>query len=57
MRLLKARDPLAPGLAIDAARAELGLPDRDLVEALAAWPAGGSGQRIEAAVSCDDFLL
>jgi selenocysteine-specific elongation factor len=45
-----ARDPLAAGLAIDAARAELGLPDRDLVEALAAWSAGsGSGPRIEAA--------
>jgi selenocysteine-specific elongation factor len=44
-----ARDPLAPGLAIDAARAELGLPDRNLVEALAAWPASsGSGTRIEA---------
>jgi selenocysteine-specific elongation factor len=44
-----ARDPLAPGLAIDAARAELGLPDRGLVEALAAWPAsGGSAKRIEA---------
>jgi selenocysteine-specific elongation factor len=34
------RDPLAPGLAVDAARAELGLPDRDLVEALAAWRPG-----------------
>jgi len=34
------RDPLAPGLAVDAARAELGLPDRSLVEALAAWRAG-----------------
>jgi selenocysteine-specific elongation factor len=33
------RDPLAPGLSVDAARAELGLPDRDLVEALAAWRA------------------
>jgi selenocysteine-specific elongation factor len=45
-----ARDPLAPGLAVDAARAELGLPDRDLVEALAARPASssGSGKRIEA---------
>ena len=44
-----AGDPLAPGLAIDAARAELGLPGRDLVEALAAWPASsGSGGRIEA---------
>ena len=31
-----ARDPLAPGLQVDAARAELGLPDRALVEALAA---------------------
>jgi len=36
------RDPLAPGLPVDAARAELGLPDRDLVEALAAWRAEGS---------------
>jgi selenocysteine-specific elongation factor len=35
-----ARDPLAPGLPIDAARAELGLPARDLVEALAAWDDG-----------------
>jgi selenocysteine-specific elongation factor len=44
-----AGDPLAPGLAIDAARAELGLPARDLVEALAAWPASSaSGGRIEA---------
>ena len=41
-----ARDPLAAGLPVDAARAELGLPDRDLVEALAAWrPPGGTGQR------------
>jgi selenocysteine-specific elongation factor len=31
-----ARDPLSPGLPVDAARAELGLPDRGLVEALAA---------------------
>jgi selenocysteine-specific elongation factor len=38
------RDPLAPGLPVDAARAQLGLPDRGLVEALAAWrPAGGTG--------------
>lgn len=37
-----ARDPLAPGLAVDAARAELGLPDRDLVEALAAGHTTGS---------------
>jgi selenocysteine-specific elongation factor len=44
-----ARDPLAPGLPVDAARAELGLPRRDLVEALAAWPASsGPGERIEA---------
>jgi len=34
------RDPLAPGLPVDAARAELGLPDRGLAEALAAWRAG-----------------
>jgi len=39
-----ARDPLAPGLPLDAARAELGLPDRALVEALAARrPGGGAG--------------
>ncbi len=37
-----ARDPLAPGLPVDAARAELGLPGRDLVEALAAGQATGS---------------
>jgi len=36
------RDPLAPGLPVDAARAELGLPDRGLVEALAAWRPSGS---------------
>jgi selenocysteine-specific elongation factor len=43
------RDPLAPGLPVDAARAELGLPDRDLVEALAAWRADGStGEPIDA---------
>jgi selenocysteine-specific elongation factor len=44
-----ARDPLAPGLPVDAARAELGLPDRDLVEALAAGPAnGGAGEPLHA---------
>jgi selenocysteine-specific elongation factor len=39
------RDPLAPGLPVDAVRAELGLPGRDLVEALAAWrpPDGADG--------------
>ncbi|HEX4658632.1 MAG TPA: SelB C-terminal domain-containing protein, partial [Streptosporangiaceae bacterium] len=37
-----ARDPLAPGLPVDAARAELGLPDRALVEALAARRPGDS---------------
>jgi selenocysteine-specific elongation factor len=43
------RDPLAPGLPVDAARAELGLPGRDLVEALAAWcPHGGTYGPIEA---------
>ena len=40
----QARDPLAPGLPVEAARAELGLPDRDLVEALAAWPATGGAE-------------
>ncbi len=43
-----ARDPLAPGLPVDAARAELGLPGRDLVEALAAWQPGGAARPIEA---------
>src|SRR5215831_965710 len=38
-----ARDPLAPGLPLDAARAELGLPDRALVEALVAHRSGGGG--------------
>jgi selenocysteine-specific elongation factor len=43
------RDPLALGLPVDAARAELGLPDRGLVEALAAWRQdGGAGNLIEA---------
>jgi len=37
-----ARDPLATGLPADAARAELGLPSRALVEALASWQAGDS---------------
>ena len=35
------RDPLSPGLPVEAARAQLGLPDRGLVAALAAAPAGG----------------
>jgi selenocysteine-specific elongation factor len=44
-----ARDPLAPGLPVGAARAELGLPARELVEALAAWrPGGGAGGPIDA---------
>jgi len=34
------RDPLAPGLPLDAARADLGLPDRGLVEALTRPGAG-----------------
>ena len=41
-----ARDPLAPGLPVDAARAELGLSDRGLVEALAAWRASGSADEL-----------
>jgi len=42
------RDPLAPGLPADAARSELGLPDRGLVEALAAGlPDDGDGQPID----------
>ena len=44
-----ARDPLAPGLPVDAARAELGLPGRDLVEALAArHPTGSTEEPIDA---------
>jgi selenocysteine-specific elongation factor len=44
-----ARDPLSPGLAVDAARAELGLPDRGLVEALAARRGSdGAGEPIDA---------
>jgi len=44
------RDPLAPGLPVDAARAELGLPDRGLVEALAAGRPGDGrdDERIDA---------
>jgi selenocysteine-specific elongation factor len=38
-----ARDPLAAGLPLDAARAALGLPDRGLVEALVGRPGGGAG--------------
>ena len=37
-----ARDPLAPGMPLEAARAALGLPDRQLVEALAAEPGRGA---------------
>jgi selenocysteine-specific elongation factor len=37
-----ARDPLSPGLPADAARAELGLPSRGLVEALTARQGGDS---------------
>jgi len=37
-----ARDPLAPGMPLEAARAALGLPDRQLVEALAAEPGRGT---------------
>jgi selenocysteine-specific elongation factor len=44
-----ARDPLSPGLPVDAARAELGLPDRGLVEALAARRGSdGAGEQIDA---------
>jgi selenocysteine-specific elongation factor len=41
------RDPLAPGLPVDAARAELRLPDRGLVEALAARGQDGDGEPID----------
>ncbi|HEX9035090.1 MAG TPA: selenocysteine-specific translation elongation factor [Streptosporangiaceae bacterium] len=42
------RDPLAQGLPLDAARAELGLPDRLLIEALVASPADdGHGVELE----------
>jgi selenocysteine-specific elongation factor len=43
------RDPLAPGLAVDAARAELGLPERGLILALAAQSAeDDAGEPIDA---------
>jgi selenocysteine-specific elongation factor len=41
------RDPLARGLPVDAARAELRLPDRGLVEALAARGQDGDGEPID----------
>ncbi len=45
-----AGDPLAAGLPVDAARAELGLPDRGLVEALAAGqPGDGAAEPLELA--------
>ncbi len=37
-----ARDPLAAGMPLEAARAALGLPDRQLVQALAAGPGSGA---------------
>jgi selenocysteine-specific elongation factor len=37
------REPLAPGMPVEAARAALGLPDRHLVEALARTAGGGPG--------------
>ena len=44
-----AYDPLTAGLPLEAARAELGLPARGLVEALAAWrPDGGASEPIDA---------
>ncbi len=52
-----ARDPLAAGLPLDAARAELNLPDRSLVEALAAWrPGGGQDGAGELAVTSGGYL-
>jgi selenocysteine-specific elongation factor len=42
-----ARDPLAAGLPVDAARTELGLPDRGLIGALAAWPTGDPADAVE----------
>jgi selenocysteine-specific elongation factor len=52
-----ASDPVAPGLAVDAARAELGVPDRELVEALAAWSPGGSGGRTDQRIDMDGGYL
>ncbi|HLI39082.1 MAG TPA: selenocysteine-specific translation elongation factor [Streptosporangiaceae bacterium] len=49
-----ARDPLAPGMPVNAARAALGLPDRRLAEALARTPAGQPGA---APVSLDGGYL
>ncbi len=52
-----ARDPLAPGMPLEAARAALGLPDRQLVEALAAGPGpaparGGPGYPLAVRDGC-----
>jgi selenocysteine-specific elongation factor len=53
-----ARDPLAPGLPLDAARAELGLPDRGLVEALAAWrPGNGTGSGTGDGHGADELIV
>jgi selenocysteine-specific elongation factor len=41
-----ARDPLALGLPVDAARAELGLPDRGLIEAIASRPPDHGDDRL-----------
>jgi selenocysteine-specific elongation factor len=49
-----ARDPLAAGVPIDAARAELSLPDRGLVEALAAWRTGDTAE--EPVEICGGYL-
>ena len=44
-----AREPLAPGMPLEAARAELGLPARELVEALAGPPLAVRAGRVRAA--------
>jgi selenocysteine-specific elongation factor len=48
-----AREPLAPGLPVDAARAALGLPDRRLVSALARPPLRVSGGVLQLVPAAD----
>jgi selenocysteine-specific elongation factor len=53
-----ARDPLAAGLPLDAARAELGLPDRGLVEALAAGrPGDGTSGGGDTGGGADELIV
>jgi selenocysteine-specific elongation factor len=52
-----ARNPLAPGMPVDAARAALGLADRRLVEALAAGQLDSAGGVLRTAAALPEGLL